>query len=73
MGHSESKEEKKTIDSTGSVNNNVVVNGEVDVNSMEVIILLGVICAIKIFEFIYFLYRRHYRNIKRRMAPTQKV
>lgn len=64
--------EKKTVDSTGTVNNNVVVNGEVDVTSLEIVILLGIICAIKIMEFIYFIYKRNYHNIKKR-ASTQSV
>lgn len=68
-----SSTEKKAVDTTGGVNNNIVVNGEVDVNSDEVIILLGIICAIKIMEFIYFVYRRHYQNIKKRSSPAQPV
>lgn len=72
MGGSTSSE-KKTVDSTGAVNNNVVVNGEVDVSSFEIIILLGIICAIKIMEFIYFIYRRHYQNVKKRHSPPQNV
>lgn len=67
-----SSSEKKTVDSTGTINNNVVVNGEVDVTSLEIIILLGIICAIKIMEFIYFIYRRHYQNVKKRVS-TQNV
>lgn len=70
MGGSTSSE-KKTVDSTGTVNNNVVVNGEVDVSSLEIIILLGIICAIKILEFIYFVYGRHYHNIKKRVTSQQ--
>lgn len=72
MGGSTSSE-KKTVDSTGAVNNNVVVNGEVDVSSFEIIILLGIICAIKIMEFIYFIYRRHYQNVKKKHLPQQNI
>lgn len=67
-----SSSEKKTVDSTGTINNNVVVNGEVDVTSLEIVILLGIICAIKIMEFIYFIYKRHYQNVKKRVS-TQNV
>lgn len=70
MGGSSSTE-KKAVDTTGGVNNNIVVNGEVDVSSDEVVILLGIICAIKIMEFVYFIYRRHYQTIKKRSSPTQ--
>lgn len=71
MGSSESREEKKTVDSTGTVNNNVVVNGEVDIYSTEIVILLGIICALKVIEFIYFIYQRHYKNIKKRFINGQ--
>lgn len=69
--------EKKAVDSTGTVNNNVVVTaeslGEVDVTSSEIVIFLGIICAIKIMEFIYFIYKRHYRNVKKRAILPQHV
>lgn len=70
MGGSKSKE-TKSIDSNGQVNNNVVigkVDGEVDITSAEIMILLGIICLIKIMEFIYFIYRRHYQNVKKRVG-----
>lgn len=71
MGGSSTKE-AKAVESTGHVNNNLVigkVSGEVDVYSIEIVILLGIICAIKIIEFIYFVYRRHYQNVKRHVTP----
>lgn len=68
MGSSESKEEHKTVDTTGNVNNNLVIGGEVDVFSIEIVILLGIICAIKIIEFVYFLYNQKYKKIKKRIA-----
>lgn len=75
MGGSESKE-SKVIESAGHVNNNVLigkVTGEVDVYSIEIVILLGIICAIKIIEFIYFIYRRHYQNIKKHVNDQPRV
>lgn len=75
MGGSESKE-TKAIDSNGQVNNNVVIgkiSGEVDVYSIEIVVMLGIICAIKLLEFIYFVYQRHYQKIKRRTLDQSKV
>lgn len=66
MGLFSSDENTKAIDQTSTVNNNVSVNGEVDVYSIEIVVLLGIICALKIIEFIYFIYQRHYRNVKKR-------
>lgn len=67
MGTSESKHEEKTVDATGNVNNNVVIGGPVDVYSLDIVILLGIICFLKITEFIYFIYTKHYRNMKKRI------
>lgn len=75
MGGSQTKE-AKTVESTGHVNNNLVigkVNGEVDVYSIEIVILLGIICVIKVIEFIYFMYRRHYQNVKRHLSPRAGI
>ena len=45
MGGSSSTEEKKTIDSTGAVNTNIVINDPVEVKNQEIIILLTIICV----------------------------
>lgn len=67
MGGGESKEERKTIsDSTGTVNNNVVFNDPVPIMNMQIIILLWVICAIKIVELLFYVYREHKKTIKKR-------
>lgn len=68
MGSSESKntDVHKTVETQGQVNNNVVIDHAVDVTSDEIIILLAIICAIKIIEFIYFLYSRHSKSIKKK-------
>lgn len=70
MGSSPTKPEK-TVDTTGTVNNNVIVSnvtGEVDVFSIEIVALLGIICILKIIEFIYFIYNRYYRRMKKRFV-----
>lgn len=66
MGSSESKSEEKTVDATGNVNNNVVIGGRVDIYSLDIIILLGIICILKIIEFVYFIYNKHYKKMKKR-------
>lgn len=71
MGSSQSTKETKTIDTTGNVNNNVVINDQVNIYSQEITGLLAVICVLKIIEFIYFIYTKHYRHIKKHIN-TQK-
>lgn len=69
MGSTESKqEEHKTIDATGNVNNNVVIGGQVDVFSLEIVVLLGIICVIKLIEIVYFLYSKCYQRMKKRVT-----
>lgn len=75
MGLFSSKSEDKTVESTGTVNNNVVIGGQVDVFSIEIVVLLGIICALKVIEFIYFIYNRYYRRMKKRFIdqpPTAR-
>lgn len=68
MGSTESKSETKTIDTTGNVNNNVVINDQVNIYSREITGLLAIICVLKIIEFIYFIYTKHYRRIKKHLT-----
>lgn len=69
---SKTETEEKVVDTTGNVNNNVVINGQVDVVSMEIVTLLWIICALKVIEFIYFLYTKCYRNMKKRVVEKQR-
>lgn len=73
MGWFWGSDEENNIESTGTVNNNVIIDGQVDVSSKEIILLLGIICLLKIIEFVYFVYKRHYQGIKKRFAGTQNV
>lgn len=73
MGGSPSKPTKdvtetKGVDSNGIVNNNFTVKQDApfDVHSFEIIALLSVICGIKVFEFIYGLYKIHKKNLKKK-------
>lgn len=75
MGSGPSQEEVKTVDSTGQVNNNVVVafgalQKTVDNSSVEIIILLLILCVIKILEFASYVYVTHIRKMKKKYGPT---
>lgn len=67
MGLWESKEESKQIESTGSVNTNVVIGHTVDITNDYIIICLSIICFIKVLEILYFIYRNHIKNVKKRV------
>lgn len=66
MGSRTSSEEKKTVDTTGNVNNNVVIQEPVPVETQEIVILLSIITTIKIFELLIFLYKQHVKGIKKK-------
>lgn len=68
MGSSDSKEETKTVDSNGNVNNNIVIQDPVPIHSKDISVVLYIICAIKIFELIIFLYKFHSKNLKKKYA-----
>lgn len=67
MGGGESKqEETKTVDSTGAVNNNVVVTNPVNIRNMDIMILLWLIGIIKVIELILYMYKTHQRTMKKK-------
>ncbi len=65
MGSEESKEQK-TVDATGNVNNNVVIQESVPVHNFELKILIYVICVVKIVQFLFFIYKFQSKRLKRR-------
>lgn len=68
MGSWFSKNEKiqKTVEATGQVNNNIILEDSVTIHNTEIIILLYVIAVVKVCEFIVFLYNTHTKRLKRR-------
>lgn len=73
FGDKNKVEERKVVETTGSVNNNLVIQGTVDVYSNEIVLLLIIICFIKIVELAYFLYYKHKKNIKRQYMSKINV
>lgn len=72
MGGSGSSEEKKTVDSSGTVNNNVVISDPVEFYNKEIVCILWIILALKIMELILFFYREHRRGLKKKyVTPKQ--
>jgi hypothetical protein len=60
--------EEKQVESTGEINNTVVLAPDQSFNlqNTEIIVFLGIICLIKIIEFIIFLYKTHKKNLKKK-------
>lgn len=73
MGSSQSQQETKTIESSGQVNNNVVIQETEDVYSMELVILLSLLCALKILEMGIFLYNKYKQQMKRKYTQAARI
>lgn len=82
MGSGESKQDtQKTVESTGSVNNNLVFQKAVPIESRTVEILLVILIALKVITFMYALYRKKQDKLKdklraqyaNRQNPTREV
>lgn len=63
----------KILDSTGQVNNNVVIEEPMSVHNQEMIVLLYIIAAVKLLEFILYVYNGHSRYLKRKYDKQNKI
>lgn len=63
MGSGESKTEK-TVDTSGTVNNNVVVTADLTMEKTQILLLF--LCILKTMEFLYFVYVSHQRKLKKK-------
>lgn len=68
MGNWFSTSERKQIEADGQVNNNVILEGNGAKYDVEMLVLTSIICGIKIFEFVIFVYKYHTRSIKEKHA-----
>lgn len=64
--------EENNIDQKGSIQNNISFTESVTHYGNEVVILLGIIAAVKIFEIIIFVYKTFRRNLKRKLIDKPK-
>lgn len=69
MGGGSSKpQDTKMVDSSGTVNNNVVVSQPVPIENRQLLILIWVICILRVAEFLWLLYREHHKSLKKKYA-----
>lgn len=69
MGAHESKvEEQKTVDSTGAINNNLVLSTPVPIHYKQMEILIWIICIIKVLEFCVCIYKVHSKMLKKKYS-----
>lgn len=72
MGWFSSNKESKT-ENTGQTQNNITVIEPVSIENWEILAMLGIICFIKVVEFLYFMYRSHTRHIKKKCNKLTTV
>lgn len=70
MGGKESKDTK--VDSTGQINNNVIVQDHVEIVNRGVMVLY-VILAVQIIQLLYAIYRDHIRGTKKTAVRNVKI
>lgn len=70
MGSKQSTNEKKTVDTIGTLNNNLLLGGTdvMNIYNFEIVLLLSIICVVKLIEFGYFLYRQHSKQLKKKYS-----
>lgn len=75
MGSTESKDETKTVDSTGEVNNNLVIQeSTTNKGGFQIVIPLYIICGIKILELFIFIYKFQQKKMKKKyMLATRST
>lgn len=68
MGKTQSSQ--KTVDSQGEVNNNVVINDTASSppELSQLLVISWIICAIKLMEFLLFIYNRHQKQLKKKYS-----
>lgn len=67
---SSSKTNNKAEENDNVISNNVTIanSNPLSIHNTEIVILLYVIAAVKIMEFIYFMYRKHMENQRKKYA-----
>lgn len=55
----------KNNENNGQVSNSVTVETSKCMYDADMLILTAIICGIKIFEFLFFVYKHHKKNIQR--------
>lgn len=73
MGLFSSKEESKTAENHGQMQNNLTIGNTVDVYSQENTVLLGIICAVKVIEMIIFIVKSCKRDIKKTIEGSKQT
>lgn len=72
MGNWFSANSATDVTSDGQVNNNVLIE-ESGKSDATMLILTSIICAIKVFEFIIFIYKNHAKFIKERHERNLRI
>ncbi len=73
MGSSDSKEELRTVDSNGNVNNNIVIQDPIQIHNQSISIVMYIIRGIKIVELALYVYKWHVKRMRRRYVNPNSM
>lgn len=71
MGNGDSKQEAKTIDSNGQVNNNIVIQEAKDIHQQtehfqQMLIIMYIRCFLEVIKICIYIYNCHLKKLKKR-------
>lgn len=64
MGGKSSTEDKKENESSGNCNNNIIVKDTVNVYSVELIVIGGLLLLAQVLQLVLYIYYKHHRKLK---------
>lgn len=60
----------KNADNNGEIVNNVIIEDTVNIENKQIVLLLTIIAAVKILEFLYTIYKDHRRGLRKKYLET---
>lgn len=70
MGSWFSSDKSKTIDTAGTVNNNITVEEPIDSYSITIVTLLATLCVLRVLECVFNVYRYHVKTLKKKYRSS---
>lgn len=64
--------ESKQIEADGGVNNNVIIQGESVDYGFQIMVLVAIVCALKVFELVIYFYKKHTKYVKQSYSRELK-
>lgn len=73
MGSEPSKEENKTVDASGVINNTFVTNDKIQIHNQEIVLLLAIIATVQLIQLGIYCYTQHVKKIKKNVKRNDSI